>query len=457
MRRARWVGLLDDPNFRRWYDNLSRGSEATAKERTRVLYRYLRHHTLTPQELVDLAMEDRRKVEDQLQDYVGKLEKEGKAPGYILNYIKSVRSWLDFNEIRLVRRIKIRDAGAVPTLEDERVPSKDELRAILNSASERGRVIIAFMAFSGVRPQVLGNDLGVDGLRVKDLPEMEIRGNEVVFTHIPTRVVVRRELSKARHRYVTFLPAEGCDYLKAYLSRRLASGEKFSKKTPIIATKPGYEQMGRNGPNKGSRFIVSRNITREVREAMRPRYQWRPYVLRSYCDTQLLLAESHGKMSHAYRQFFMGHKGDIEARYTTNKGRLSPDMLEDMRRTFKEAEPFLTTTGTPAEDVKAMLLGQWRKQAEAYGIDPMKVRIEQERATGKALEADEEMHMLTLEIAKRTAPQYQAPGTTYINGQGRKNKIIQGDEELVKHLNDGWELVTELKEGKFLVRANGEN
>jgi len=32
----------------------------------------------------------------------------------------------------------------------------------------------------------------------------------------------------------------------------------------------------------------------------------------------------------------MGHKGDIEARYTTNKGRLPEDVVEDMRRPLTE-------------------------------------------------------------------------------------------------------------------------
>jgi hypothetical protein len=74
---------------------------------------------------------------------------------------------------------------------------------------------------------------------------------------------------------------------------------------------------------------------------MRPRYTWRPYVLRAYCDTQLLLAESNGRLSHAYRAFFMGHKGDIEARYTTNKGRLTPQMMVDLRKKLPPA-PNLT-------------------------------------------------------------------------------------------------------------------
>ena len=75
----------------------------------------------------------------------------------------------------------------------------------------------------------------------------------------------------------------------------------------------------------------------------------RPYVLRAYFDTQLLLAESKGKMTHSYRQFFMGHKGDMEARYTVNKGRLTKDMIEDMRESLITADvtvPLGLITGT---------------------------------------------------------------------------------------------------------------
>lgn len=68
------------------------------------------------------------------------------------------------------------------------------------------------------------------------------------------------------------------------------------------------------------RFLSSKQISHRVRLTFRPRFGWRPYVLRAYFDTQLLVAESQGKIAHDFRVFFMGHKGSIEARYTTNKG-----------------------------------------------------------------------------------------------------------------------------------------
>ncbi|MDG6907647.1 MAG: site-specific integrase, partial [Nitrososphaerota archaeon] len=69
----------------------------------------------------------------------------------------------------------------------------------------------------------------------------------------------------------------------------------------------------------------------------------RPYVLRAYFSTALDIAESKGLISHPWRQFIMGHKGDIEARYSTNKGRLPPTMIEEMRKSYKKCEPILST------------------------------------------------------------------------------------------------------------------
>jgi hypothetical protein len=263
-------------------------------------------------------------------------------------------------------------------------------------------------------------------------------------------ILVPQRLSKARHKYFTFLCAEGQEYLKAYLEKRIALGENLGPNSPVIATAPGFERKGKSLKNYGSMFIETQNITREIRQAMRPRFNWRPYVLRAYFDTQLLLAESQGKISHAYRQFFMGHKGDIEARYTTNKGRLPPDLVEDMRRAYQNSQIFLSTMEQSTIDKKEMLLEMWREQAKMYGIDPLKVRIEKVQG-GEELNPDDEIKLLQTEIVKRAAPQLAPPGTTYVNNVGRQHKIIT-EKELVKYLDRGWELIQDLQNNKYLVR-----
>ncbi len=451
MKQAKWRVLQRDPDVLRWYDNVARGSDTTAVDRIRLLARYVAYHRTTPGKLVERAKRDRKAVEDQLSDFIGTLEKQGKAPGYILNYVKAVKSFLDFHEIRLVRKFKVRNAGATPTLDEERVPSKDELRSILSGASTRGRVVISFLAFSGLRPEVLGDYGGSDGLRLGDLPEVRVAGKELTFAKIPTSVVVRAELSKAGHRYLSFLPAEGCEYLKVYLESRLASGEKLGPDSPIVRPTPGFEDSGWRTNVADRAFIVTKNVTADVRRAMRPRFTWRPYVLRAYFDTQMLLAESNGKVTATYRGYWMGHLGDIDARYTTNKGRLPETIVEDMRKSFQASEIFLTTEASHVADVKETLLHTFREQAKAYGIDPLKVRIEKEKA-GAKLEADDEIRFLTMEIAKRTAPQFMAAGTTFTNGTGRKNKVVAGERQLVKHLDGGWELVSNLNGDRYLIR-----
>lgn len=42
-------------------------------------------------------------------------------------------------------------------------------------------------------------------------------------------------------------------------------------------------------------------------------FKWRPYVLRRYFDTRLMLAESDGLIINDWRVFFMGHKSSMEA------------------------------------------------------------------------------------------------------------------------------------------------
>ncbi len=259
---------------------------------------------MTPSEMVEAAKYNRREFEDRLFDFVTELQKQGKAPTYIAGYLKCVKSWLRFNDIILVRKIKTGNTSRTPTIEDERVPTREELNQIFNYAKERGRCSIALMAFSGLRPKVLGNSMGTDGLELRDLPELEINNKEVSFTKTPTRINVRHELSKTKQKYRTFLGPEGCGYIKSYLEKRIAQGEKLTPESAVIAYRKGYGDTGFRDGKREDRHITRKTLTKEIRTALRPKYKWRPYVLRAYFDTQLLVAENNGKIAHAYRQFF---------------------------------------------------------------------------------------------------------------------------------------------------------
>ena len=446
--------LLDsDENVRRWHANLARASPLTADSRIRRLNMFRKNTGTTPAEMVKIGKESSMKAEDMILDYVTWMETQNYAPGYIGDVVKALKSWLSYNYVDIRRKIKIANVQIPVTLQDEQVPTAAQLESIMNAADPRTRASMALMAFAGVRPQVIGNHNGADGLRVSDIEGLVAGdgGGAVTLERTPAMVTIRPQLSKAAHRYFTFLTSRGCSYLLGYLRGRAAAGEALGPGSALICRK----RAGRGPLTDGSEFVTTKAVTYPMRAAIRSVIRARPYVLRAYFDTQLLLAESSGCMTHAYRQFFMGHTGDMESRYTTNKGKLTEQMIEDMRGAFARSETFL---GAGSEDDavrrRELFLQSLRQQARAYGIDPSSIRMQvggdgdgrggttgpdpgavPEPAPAVAIPEDAELP----QDGPHGAPPYQT-------------RMISGEEELLSSVAYGWDLVKDMPDGKFLIR-----
>jgi len=104
--------------------------------------------------------------------------------------------------------------------------AREQLPRVFRACWPDARAAAALIAFTSMRPQVIGNHWGTDELRVGDFLEVEIdnENRKVEFKTIPTMVHVRKELSKAGHQYLTFLCEEGCRYLKEYWEYRMQHG-----------------------------------------------------------------------------------------------------------------------------------------------------------------------------------------------------------------------------------------
>jgi len=197
------------------------------------------------------------------------------------------------------------------------------VRKVLAASDLRTRVIASLVAFSGLRHVSIGNYHGDDGIRLGDLPELDV--DRLEFEKIPAVIVVRPELSKAKHQYITFAGRQTCECILTYLRLRKRRGEELDEDSPLVAA-------------RGGGFLRSGRISSVLSEAITAAgFDWRPYLLRHYFDTQLLLAEAEGIILRDYRVFWMGHKGDIEHVYTMRKYRLPEDLLEDMRSRFDDA------------------------------------------------------------------------------------------------------------------------
>ncbi len=331
--------LLAYPDVQRWYKNLARGSPNTAEINLRRLGKFCEDHQILPMQLAELGMKDIREVTDLLQDHISWMESKGSAPQYIKGTITAVKSWLHHFDVFIKRKIKIANVDSTPTLEKEKVPEGQELAELFSRANLRAGAIMSLVGKDGLRPEVLGNHNATDGLMIKDLPDLIVKEGLSTFITKPPRIVVRKTLSKTNHEYYTFLTDLGAKRLLAYLNERLVSGEVLVSESPVIAPFAKYVRF--RGENHGKRFVETITIRKDIQKAMRPRFSWRPYVLRAYFDTQLLIAESRGKIAHDFRVFFMGHKGSIEAKYTTNKGILPDSLIKEMRNAYSRSEEFL--------------------------------------------------------------------------------------------------------------------
>jgi hypothetical protein len=409
---------LDDPTVRRWFDNLARGSQITADNYLRCLFNYARRMKTTP---AAVAKYSPAKAYESLLDFVTGEEKRGIAGSAIHTYVKAARSWLSFNGVRVDQKIKVRGAEQAPTLRNEEVPTQEGLRRILLAANSRQRVAVALVAFSGIRLEVVGNYHGTDGLTIRDLPDLVLGKEKISFSSLPARVIVRPELSKTSRPYFSWIGTEGAGYIGAYLEERIQRGERLTPQSAIFSTRPAAAK---------TRFIKSSRVSMFMRQAIdRAGFDFRPYNLRCYFDTQALLAESKGKLAHDYRVFWMGHVGSIENRYTTNKGRLPKELVTDMADAYRRTEVFLSTVPTADE----------KERDEAF------VRTEILKAVGYTAAEAEKI------LADPKADVFAALREKLTMGSEPPKQRIVPVDEAQRLLPLGWTVVTSATPGLLVI------
>ncbi|QQG48747.1 MAG: site-specific integrase [archaeon] len=425
--RSVYRDLLEDEGFAVWIENVSRGSRVGAEVALRRMGRICGLFQTTQR---DLAKMSRGEAGDFLFRLVSRLEKEGNRSSSIAGYMKTLRGWWLFNDLEVTRRVRL--SRYVGLYDNERVPTRQELHSIFGHADPQKRVCCALMAFSGVRPGVIGNMYGDDGLRVSDLPELTVgEDGSVSFARTPAMVMVRRTLSKSGRQYLTFLPEQGCGYVREYIGWRVRiTGERVGPSSPLVTA----NQMN---PWHRGKFVRTTNIGDDVRHTIRAAgFRWRPYVLRRYFDTRMMGAEQEGHVIRDYRTFWMGHVGDIEHVYTLNKGQLPQDLLDGMRQAYaRAAERHLETIVQPTID-KGEVVSTARVEAlKMFGYSD-----EELAELGDVAKFD--MDRLQELINERTKKMLGLNGGT--------QKVVPA-EELEGWIEQGWDYKRDLPNGKVVI------
>ena len=159
----------------------------------------------------------------------------------------------------------------------------------------------------------------------------------------------------------------------------------------------------------------------------------RPYVLRAYFATALDVAEARGIVSHSWRQFWMGHKGDIEAEYSTRKA-IPPDVIEQMRAAFaKFSKILIAGFMPPREDPEALV---YRKLLEFMGYS--------------------EGELASLDLSNVDPAELQAMVERRLReAAGARRQVVASADEAEGLIAEGYEFIATLPNGKVVLRPPG--
>ena len=342
-REYNWKGkhgkLLEDPQVNEWHKKNARRSLLSADVRLRTLGHYCEVMNTTPKNILESAQSG--ELKPMFKKFIEKMEDLKRSGSYIQRYKLVLNHWLNFNEVNNKINESIFESNKHRQYYGEHVPTQTELIDLIRHASLRGRVCISLMAFSGLRPQSIGNYQGNDGIHLGDIEGFD--PETLKFNTIPAVLNVRETLSKNGNPYFTFIGSESMKYISEYLKYR--KNHIDSNGNREILTKDSPLVNFRYGSGNVKDHVRTMIVEKDIREAMRRSgLNQRPYVLRRYFITQLSIAEGRNWITHEWRKLISGHTGDIQSTYVFEKGNLDPETLKSIREAYAKCLTLLETS-----------------------------------------------------------------------------------------------------------------
>ncbi len=273
---------------------------------------------------------------DVIDDFIAYLLNNGMNTSSIIQLVRGgVKKWLTLNEVEM-DWIKIQ-AEILPgeeILVEDRMPTKEELKQMLNVGSLRDRVMILMSTSSGLRVGALASLTLGDVALDEDIP----------------RIVVKRKpgrkISRKMKAFATFITPEAKTLLLQYVSHRETLGEKITELSPII-TSDRKEELG-NFLNSTYLSNHWRRLLKRAHLATKNGGPWHDihlHTLRKYFETQC----TNAGVKTTYREFWMGHIGKhLEESYF--RGEVETHIEE-----YSKAIPYLNILAPEPEDYKSLV------------------------------------------------------------------------------------------------------
>jgi len=390
--RIKWAMRFE--SSRRWLNAIlaeRTGSRYTLKNYTSALWKFSEYTGMNPDELIQFAKRDRRKLEDALREFIIHIQqKYGLKRSSLASYVASIRSFFKFNEINL--RVKQPKSDAIPLSPH----TLEEIRQILSVADVRERAIVLLLKDGGFSRE------DVVTLRYGDIRKEFESGKQ--FIHI------RLLRQKENIAYDTFIGKNAVEALKAYFAWRKNRGEKITDESPLIATRGGKPLSARGLSTLFLRLTKKSGIKTS------------PHRLRKTFESYLGLSAPSILV-----KYWLGHSLGVERSYF-----LPP--IEKQREAYMKAYHELDISKKESEIEPAIQSVAITLRLQGYSESKIQKIIEILR-TGK-YSVKQIPDIVKKVLAEKEASDCQ--------------KIVS-ESELEEYLQKGWEIKAVLPSGRIVV------
>jgi len=339
----------------------------------------------------------------------------GKSHSAVRTRAYGVKKWLSQNGVK-VDWGKIQMSISQMSMVEDRAPTKDDLKKLLNRASSSRDRAVIFVASSSM-------------LRIGTLLSLRVGDVNFDYPDVASITVERKKGRKFASRsmnagkyFVTFITPEDRSALKEYLAERENAGENVKPDSPLICD--SYHK-GDFTSITGFGKVWLRLLARAgLGEKSQSWSKLHFHTLRKFFRSNCIGVDA------SFRERWMGHKGlYLDASYFKAEENLH-------LAKYRKVVPYLTIFAVPTEE-KRLRNQMLVDLAKIQGFEEDRIR-KLEEILARAKDTDEaitEFRRLEDEGANS-------------NGSG-KHLIAKGEPELLRRLDQGYNLVKSMSEDRF--------
>lgn len=416
-------------------------SEGTKELACDLLMRFCRFAGKEPDRLIELGVAEASKL---VQNYVDSLADKGQSIRTVNVTLTFLKTFFKLNGFKADRQIDV-ERFFQPSRyrkESEYVPVADEIyRMAYSAGSTKNKAMILCLYTSGLRNSTLR------ALRFGDVAE-ELKTLDVVKVSVyPEMKQIDPRACKGNIPYYSFFSKEAVNTLNDYLDERTRESGKIDDQEPLFASTSTNVPLEVRRSTPVKRNTLDLVVRRAARKGGITR--WRevhPHCLRKAFESALRNAGLDPKD----QEFLMGHilPGSQDAYYDSTK-------VEYLRNKYAQVVFFPERTYTDENIRKRQILDTVKLLG--YSEDKIK-KVEDALAKyEKTDEAMEEIRKLSLDSHGRNNKR-NASDVHNGNSHPQRNsyRIVKGEGKLINSLNNGWDLVKELPEDKFILKKDYE-